>query len=167
MQNEDDDDLDMLSDSDVEDEAVEASSSSVHNLHLTTTTSNTSDHLVPPPRPTSPPATSNEQDTEPIGPNTQVMTSADVTGISGEGTADEPMDDVDEAKAKRDEEASKEGEVEQSKAKRIVGMSSGTTPQPGGQLGVVMGPRKTKIMVRDAAWSTWWAVLYWVRILPW
>jgi len=25
-----------------------------------------------------------------------------------------------------------------------------------------IGPRKTRIIVRDAAWSTWWAVLYWV-----
>lgn len=30
--------------------------------------------------------------------------------------------------------------------------------------GVVAGPRKTRVVVRDAAWSTWWAVLYWVSL---
>lgn len=29
--------------------------------------------------------------------------------------------------------------------------------------GGTVGPRKTRVVVRDAAWSTWWAVLYWVR----
>ncbi|GMK56447.1 hypothetical protein CspeluHIS016_0302870 [Cutaneotrichosporon spelunceum] len=28
--------------------------------------------------------------------------------------------------------------------------------------GVVAGPRKTRVIVRDSAWSTWWAVLYWL-----
>lgn len=28
--------------------------------------------------------------------------------------------------------------------------------------GPVLGPKKSKVMIRDAAWSTWWAVLYWV-----
>lgn len=34
------------------------------------------------------------------------------------------------------------------------------------QEGVAAGPKKTKVVVRDAAWSTWWAVLFWVS-LPW
>lgn len=29
--------------------------------------------------------------------------------------------------------------------------------------GQAMGPKKTRIIIKDAAWSTWWAVLYWVR----
>jgi hypothetical protein len=28
--------------------------------------------------------------------------------------------------------------------------------------GGTVGPKKTKVLIRDAAWSTWWAVLYWV-----
>lgn len=31
--------------------------------------------------------------------------------------------------------------------------------------GVVAGPRKTRVVVRDSAWSTWWAVLYWASLL--
>lgn len=30
------------------------------------------------------------------------------------------------------------------------------------QEGAAAGPKKTKVVVRDAAWSTWWAVLFWV-----
>lgn len=26
----------------------------------------------------------------------------------------------------------------------------------------VIGPKKTRVVVKDAAWSTWWAILYWV-----
>lgn len=26
----------------------------------------------------------------------------------------------------------------------------------------VVGPKKTRVTIKDAAWSTWWAVLYWV-----
>lgn len=28
--------------------------------------------------------------------------------------------------------------------------------------GAVVGPKKTRVVIKDAAWSTWWAVLYWV-----
>lgn len=31
--------------------------------------------------------------------------------------------------------------------------------------GATVGPRKTRVIVRDAAWSTWWAVLYWVSYM--
>ena len=27
--------------------------------------------------------------------------------------------------------------------------------------GTAAGPKKMKVVVKDAAWSTWWAVLYW------
>lgn len=26
----------------------------------------------------------------------------------------------------------------------------------------VLGPKKTRVVIRDAAWCTWWALLYWV-----
>lgn len=29
----------------------------------------------------------------------------------------------------------------------------------------VIGPKKTRVVVKDAAWSTWWAILYWVSYL--
>lgn len=29
-----------------------------------------------------------------------------------------------------------------------------------------LGPKRTRVVVRDAAWSTWWAVLYWVSLEP-
>ena len=28
--------------------------------------------------------------------------------------------------------------------------------------GPALGPKKTKVVLKDAAWSTWWALLYWV-----
>lgn len=33
------------------------------------------------------------------------------------------------------------------------------------QEGVAAGPKKMKVVIRDAAWSTWWAVLFWVSSL--
>lgn len=28
----------------------------------------------------------------------------------------------------------------------------------------VIGPKKTRVVIKDAAWSTWWAILYWVGV---
>lgn len=30
----------------------------------------------------------------------------------------------------------------------------------------VIGPKKTRVVIKDAAWSTWWAILYWVSCRP-
>lgn len=40
--------------------------------------------------------------------------------------------------------------------------AANTTPRSDAN---AIGPKKTRIVVRDAAWSTWWAVLYWVSIV--
>lgn len=36
--------------------------------------------------------------------------------------------------------------------------------RPRTQEGAHAGPKKTKVVVRDAAWSTWWAVLFYVSL---
>ena len=64
------------------------------------------------------------------------------TAVGGEGHADETVD-----------EELMEEEVQ---VKRVEVVSGRPTSGP------ISGPKKTRVMVRDAAWSTWWAVLYWV-----
>ena len=152
LQNDDDDFCDMLSDSDVEDEAIESSSSS--SLHLATTTSHQSDSLANPQESSPPAVSSNEQEMELQPEEEDEVEMGEPSGatVSGEGHAETAME----------EEPIVPDEVIQ--AKRDPTVSSGTTPTPGGTLGMgpIAGPRKTKVMIRDAAWSTWWAVLYWV-----
>jgi hypothetical protein len=37
-----------------------------------------------------------------------------------------------------------------------------TPSTPGRHMQDTRGPKKTRVVIKDAAWSTWWAVLYWV-----
>jgi hypothetical protein len=71
-------------------------------------------------------------------------------GISGEGgvigAEDERMEEGDENGA-----TTKRGEV------------AAATPARNEAEGAVLGPKKTRVVIKDAAWSTWWAILYWVR----
>lgn len=108
------------------------------NLHLTTTTSRASD--IPARR------QSTSADVPPSVPEHEMRVEDEPimedAAAGGEGHADEAM-----------EEDSPEEEVQR---KRV---ESTPSRQLGGP---VAGPKKTRVIVRDAAWSTWWAVLYWV-----
>lgn len=131
----------MLSDSDVEDEAAEVSNAPINpSLHLTTTTSRGASD--PPAR-----RQSTSGDMQPIVPEQEMRGGGEEEAImedataGGEGHADEAME---------------EDAPEEVQGKRV-------EVTPTHQLsGPVSGPKKTRVMVRDAAWSTWWAVLYWV-----
>ena len=131
----------MLSDSDVEEEAAEFSSAPVNtSLHLTTTTSRASETMsrrLSASADIPPPTPEHEMRTE--GEEDAIM---EDTAAGGEGHADETID-----------EESSEEEVRVKRVEVVPGRPSS---------GSIAGPRKTRVMVRDAAWSTWWAVLYWV-----
>lgn len=136
LQEESDEELDMLSDSDVEDEAADPPEESlIPSLHLTTTASRASS--VPPRRLST--SADVPHDKPELGER-ETITEDVATG--GEGHADETMEEDRE-------------EVEDTPPKREVIPSRPVE-------GPILGPRKTKVVVRDAAWSTWWAVLFWV-----
>lgn len=142
-QEDSEDEPDMLSDSDMEDEAAEMSDAPPNpSLHLTTTTSRASD--IPPRR------ASTSADVPPRVPEHEMRAGGEEEAImedttaGGEGHADEAM-----------EEDTHEEEVQVKRVELVPARQS---------IGAIMGPKKTRVMVRDAAWSTWWAVLYWVSL---
>lgn len=74
-----------------------------------------------------------------------------VAGMAGDGHVEEAMEEQEQ--------------MAESPPKREVPVGQGTTgaTRAGDGMGATgPGPKKTRVMVRDAAWSTWWAVLYWV-----
>lgn len=78
-------------------------------------------------------------------------------------------DDEDEESVaeSNDEATSTPGEINAEEQKELaveeVPAKKDTVPvTPGRHPRNVTGPKKTRVIVRDAAWSTWWAVLYWV-----
>jgi hypothetical protein len=78
-----------------------------------------------------------------------------VAGMAGDGHVEEAMEEQEQ--------------LAESPPKREVGVGQGTAGgiRPGDGMGSTgPGPKKTRVMVRDAAWSTWWAVLYWVSGVP-
>nr|XP_031861911.1 uncharacterized protein CI109_002741 [Kwoniella shandongensis]KAA5528983.1 hypothetical protein CI109_002741 [Kwoniella shandongensis] len=148
-----DDELDVLSDSDMEDESyIQPKHRSLSpDLHLTTTTSRAS---------SSPPA--------------RLSTSADATGQTHDRLSEDET-----APSEAEEEHSKDGEgvaditMEEEGVKEVLTQKRALKSQSSQEenaassssaigSGLSMGPRKTRVMVRDAAWSTWWAVLYWI-----
>jgi hypothetical protein len=142
----------MLSDSDVEaeaDELVDGSApSALGGLNLTTTTSRTSSLRPrrsstsgdPPPEA---PAPEREQSVDEDADAALEDPPSTSVAAGGAGTADITMED-------------ETGQV-------VSKVAATTTPGPGRhQSGSMVGPRKTKVVVKDAAWSTWWAILYWV-----
>ena len=138
-QDEVDEELDMLSDSDVEDETNDFTPPP-QSLHLTTTTSRASDLNVV--RPPSPPAsTPHREDEAGDGESDEVVVEDSPTG--GEAHADQTTEEDGPEHVPR-----KPTPV----APPIIRQESGP----------LLGPKKTRVAVKDAAWSTWWAVLYWV-----
>jgi hypothetical protein len=135
-QEEDEEEFDALSDSDVEDEASD-SSSSTQPLSLARAPSRSST--------LAPRRSSTSRDGSPI-----------------------PNEDEGESVAESNDEAtSTPGEVQAEEQSEFpveaVHAKKDTVPStPGRHPREVGGPKKTRVMIRDAAWSTWWAVLYWV-----
>jgi len=139
-QEEDEEEFDVLSDSDVEDEAS-SSSATTQPLQLARAPSRSST-LAPRRSSTSrdgSPAPSEDEGESVAESNDEA------TSTPGEVHADEqPEFPLEAVPAKKD-----------------------TVPStPGRHPRNVGGPKKTRVMVRDAAWSTWWAVLYWVNPIP-
>jgi hypothetical protein len=127
----------MLSDSDIEDEVADvAGLPALANLHLTSTISRTSSHR----------RGSVSSETRPLV--------RDEPEQHQEG--DESGDGMGTAGGEGNEEEAMEEQVSESPPKREVNTVARPTE------GTSVGPKKTRVMVRDAAWSTWWAVLYWV-----
>ena len=136
----------MLSDSDVEDEAEDVANApapSSTSLHLTTTTSRASD--MPPRR---------------LSTSADVPPSVPEQKMRAEGEGEAIMEDTAAGvEGRTDQAMEEESPEEEMQVKR-------TDVTPGRQVsGMVIGPKKTKVMLRDAAWCTWWAVLYWVNHL--
>ncbi|WVQ97835.1 hypothetical protein IAU59_004950 [Kwoniella sp. CBS 9459] len=174
-EDESDEDIDMLSDSDMDDEetptpSTSSGSSVSPDLHLTTTTSRASSARR---ASTSADRPSNEhvraggstrdQHGEATRPASEHATAGDendnapaVGNISIEhGHANDDDDDAEEGAGE-----SKEKEVQ---SKKPIGSASGSDKQaPPKMARDTIGPKKTRVVVRDAAWSTWWAVLYWI-----
>lgn len=122
-----------------------------------------------------------EEATVPTGPPQSIQLARTASGSStlaprrSSTSGDVPLAQEDEAEEEsvaesNDEATSTPGEVhaeEQSDAPaEEVPVKKDTVPStPGRHPRNVTGPKKTRVMIRDAAWSTWWAVLYWVSYL--
>lgn len=145
---EDDDILDLLADSDIEDEGDTSIRASGNAGARPATTSFASAS----PRAPSPPASaphSNDGDHEEEHRQRSSMERDDGgAGLTGEEHAagSEEEEDEDTPNTKKGMTAS------------IVA----TPPIRQTESGQQMGPKKTRIVIRDAAWSTWWSLLYWV-----
>jgi hypothetical protein len=140
----------MLSDSDAEDEGDESLAPAT-GLHLTTTTSHVSDTGAPSRGP-SPPASaphSNDGDHDDESQAGDHPVNRHGAGAAAEGHADEAMEDVGE-------------NTPSSKRQSASGTTAVTPPARHTEGGPVLGPKKVKVVINDAAWSTWWALLYWV-----
>ena len=146
-----DEEIDVLSDSDVEEEReVPSDSTPRSGLNLTTTTSRASDNANPPRAP-SPPASaphSNDGDHEVEEETGRIEDGGN--GLTGYEHAEEPQESNQEAEVKKKETPA-----------RV------TTPPARQREAASLGPKKTRVVIRDAAWSTWWAVLYWVSRFYW
>jgi hypothetical protein len=185
-QEDDEDDYDMLSDSDVEDEAADlAGLPPSATTHLTTSSlSGSGSGLSWTSRRDSTASDRHPMRDEPEGhhdggggesgietqPQTQLHVHGDVVGVGigggGTGSAAATAAGAGMAGDGHVEEAMEEQEqMAESPPKREVGVGQGTAggTRAGDGMGATgPGPKKTRVMVRDAAWSTWWAVLYWV-----
>jgi len=154
-QDEEDDDFEHLSDSDEEDEAAEMSDNILPAaIQMTTTTSNNS--------PLSP-HTGTARRSSTTGDNPQLSNEEIPPNPTEGGMSQEPEGMITETH-EGDTSGAGIGDVtieeempDEVRAKKDYPVVMRTPSE-----GQVMGPKKTKVVIRDAAWSTWWAVLYWV-----
>lgn len=127
----------------MEDERDETEDTPRSGLNLTTTTSRASDD-VPPRR-----------------PSPQSSIRRNFERREDESTNDEDSDTDTDAGVPNDPEPVK---VEQETSEEPHDTNVVATPpaRPADNDGRPVGPRKTRVVIRDAAWSTWWAILYWI-----
>ncbi len=77
--------------------------------------------------------------------------------MRAEGEGETIMEDVAAGGEGHADEAMEEDEPAEEVQRKRSEMTPARQPSE-----TVMGPKKTRVLVRDSAWSTWWAVLYWV-----
>jgi hypothetical protein len=136
----------MLSDSDMEDEAIDPANAT-QSVPLAKVVSRSST-LAPRRRSVS-------RDQSPVHSEDEDESVA--------GSQDEATSAPGELHAEEQVEEPVEPEMTASPVAATVKKDTLTQPNtPARHLQDTRGPRKTKVMVKDAAWSTWWAVLYWV-----
>lgn len=137
LQEDEEEEYDVLSDSDVEEEAT---------------------------KPTGPPQTI--QLARPASRSSTLAPRRSST--SADGPLDTEEQEEEESVAESNDEAtSTPGEVHAEEqlempAEEVPAKKDTVPSTPGRHPRNVTGPKKTRVMIRDAAWSTWWAVLYWV-----
>ncbi|WVQ76809.1 hypothetical protein IAR50_006483 [Cryptococcus sp. DSM 104548] len=141
-----DDDLDMLSDSDMGDERGpydndELMDEEASFAHLQTTTA--SQRSASPPH-----STLNQSTSSDVANRQEENEEVRDTLATIPGGLDEPLKDQKMEQHEMQEEEHKE---ENQKVK--------SKPLPEADL---MGPKKARVVIRDAAWTTWWALLYWL-----
>ncbi|WVF70048.1 hypothetical protein IAT40_004835 [Kwoniella sp. CBS 6097] len=170
-EDESDDDIDMLSDSDMDDEDTPSPSSMGRSsvspdLHLTTTTSRTSSARrasTSADRPSNEHLRGSAQDQH----DDHNAPSAGDHGPAGDENAPAVGNiSVEHGHANEAEEEEEEGEdkVKEVQSKKATPPSPAVIEKqaPSKVARDTIGPKKTRVVVRDAAWSTWWAVLYWI-----
>jgi len=139
--------LDLLCDSDVEDEADTSPRLHQSNTHERTTTATNRPSASP--RAPSPPASashSNDGDSEEPPARSSIERDDGADGITGEEHGEDSPEEPDASTPTNKREAT-------------APMATPPIRQEGDQ---PPGPKKMKIVIRDAAWSTWWSLLYWV-----
>lgn len=160
--------LDLLSDSDEEDEAQEL----LEAPQYAGLVPRSRDQSTTTTRDTSPAQTrrlsseSVEQPTPRRGANADDDSEEDEDeGTDGTGTSDGSSEETNPA------DASAEGSVSESTATAAQDVSTATEPVKRESRtrtrsigNAVLGPKKSRVVIRDAAWSTWWAVLYFVSV---
>ncbi|WVR04439.1 hypothetical protein IAU60_001442 [Kwoniella sp. DSM 27419] len=164
-----DEDIDMLSDSDMEEDEYSfgvGPAGSTDDLHLTTTTSRASSVRR---ASISADRTSHEHPRESATDDERAGQSQRGAHARDAGQHNDD-DDAEESAAVgnvtvESEEAVKEVQQKQNaKGSANTGSGSGAGVQDQATRGVsdTVGPAKARVIIRDAAWSTWWAVLYWL-----
>ncbi|WVW78723.1 hypothetical protein I302_100683 [Kwoniella bestiolae CBS 10118] len=175
---ESDDDISVLSDSDMDEEMiledVSSYSGDAHShiqsgsiiaperererdMHLTTTTSRNSSIRRP----------SISADRERREDDTSTSSSSEAIPHENTGTKDEEVGNVtieseeghqlkiEEKEQKKEPSLISSTNTKRSSKPSITGSRSKLSK-------VAIGPKKTRVVIRDAAWSTWWNVLYWI-----
>jgi hypothetical protein len=141
-----------LSDSDIEDEEAEPPNPN-KSIPLAKVVSRSST-LAPRRRSTSrnhSPEQSEDEDGSVAGSNDEATSAPGE--LHAEGQIEDPEAEEAEANAATAAPAKKE--------------TPNTPGTSGRHFDFATGPKKIRVMVKDAAWSTWWAVLYWVSHIQW
>ncbi|CAK9783435.1 hypothetical protein CC85DRAFT_282171 [Cutaneotrichosporon oleaginosum] len=139
LSDEDDGALSPLSDSDAEEEAVDLVAGPVYTHHAFTGSA-------------------------PKGANTPPGTDgkAAARDDSDDGADEGSQDAAESASAQSSQIMSDKNDETQGAAGFKLAFAATTSRKRVREDAAAMGPRKTRVVVRDAAWSTWWAVLYWL-----